>query len=309
MVHEYGTVTAAAEVLHLTPSAVSHQLRQLARELDATLLEREGRGVRLTPAGHRLVAHADTLQAAWEQARADLAALETGEVGRVRLAAFTSGIIEVLVPVLDHLAEVAPRLEVELHELERTTHGLDRLLANEIDVALVVATTDGPRLDDPRFEQDALLSDPLDLVVALDHPLARHEPVDLADTAHEPWVLPGRAAWDCYELVVSACASAGFSPTVAHRANSTAAIGALVGAGRGVTLLPRLAALGTEDAVVRVPLVGDPPPRRRVLTCVRRGSAAQPAVAQALAALHAVTADLPVRAPGGAVPAGGGARP
>ncbi|MFB9837268.1 LysR family transcriptional regulator, partial [Actinoallomurus acaciae] len=69
LVHRHGTVTAAADVLHLTPSAVSHQLRQLARETGVALLEPDGRRVRLTPAGRALVAHADALHAGWERAR------------------------------------------------------------------------------------------------------------------------------------------------------------------------------------------------------------------------------------------------
>src|SRR4051812_42787370 len=70
---EHGTVTAAAAALHLTPSAVSHQLRQLGRDLDVDLLSHEGRNVRLTPAARVLLEHADVLNAQWERAKADLA--------------------------------------------------------------------------------------------------------------------------------------------------------------------------------------------------------------------------------------------
>ena len=72
LVHEHGTVTAAAGRVHLTPSAASHQLRQLSRDLGVPLLEPTGRNVRLTQADEKLVAHADALHARWEQARADL---------------------------------------------------------------------------------------------------------------------------------------------------------------------------------------------------------------------------------------------
>lgn len=295
MVHEYGTVTAASDLLGLTPSAVSHQLRQLAREVGVTILVREGRGVRLTPAGRRLVAHADALQAVWEQARADLGALEDGDVGLVRLGAGTSALVELAVPAAARVSAVVPAAEVRLRELERADDGLDLLRADELDVALVAATATGPPLDDPRIEQAPLLGDPLDLVVPADHPLADRARVELTDTAREPWILPAPGAWDCHELVGSACAAAGFAPNVLHRATSTAAIERLVGAGHGVTLLPRLAALGTGGTVVRVPLAGDPPPARRLLTCVRRGSAEQPLIARALMALRNQAAEVTAR--------------
>ena len=87
----HGTVTAAAEVCRLTPSAVSHQMQALARELDVALLEPVGRGVRLTPAAQTLLEHGETLAAQWEQARAELAAHRAGGItGRCASAAFST---------------------------------------------------------------------------------------------------------------------------------------------------------------------------------------------------------------------------
>src|SRR5262249_61137527 len=79
-VARHGTVTAAAEVCHLTPSAVSHQLQALARELDVVLLEHTGRNVRLTAAANTLLTHADALAAGWERAQADLAAYRSSTI-------------------------------------------------------------------------------------------------------------------------------------------------------------------------------------------------------------------------------------
>ena len=79
-VARHGTVTAAAEACHLTPSAVSHQLQALARELDVVLLEHTGRNVRLTAAANTLLTHADALAAGWERAQADLAAYRSSTI-------------------------------------------------------------------------------------------------------------------------------------------------------------------------------------------------------------------------------------
>ena len=84
-VAHYGTVTAAARALHFTPSAASQQVRQLARDLGVDLLEPQGRGVRLTPAAESLLAHADAIQARWDQAELDLRADHGAPSGVLRV--------------------------------------------------------------------------------------------------------------------------------------------------------------------------------------------------------------------------------
>lgn len=149
---------------------------------------------------------------------------------------------------------------------------------------MVVAVPSLPPSNDPRFDQATLLDDPLDLLVPAHHALAGRTSVALRDAADESWILdrPGRPL---HQLVQSACAAAGFSPSVAHEAAEWDTGAALVDAGLGVALIPRLARLPEGYRVTRVPLRGDPTPSRRILTAVRRGSRQQPAIASALAAL------------------------
>jgi DNA-binding transcriptional LysR family regulator len=286
MVHAHGSVTAAAGALHLTPSAVSHQLRQLARELGTELLAKDGRGVRLTDAGRLLVRHADRLNEAWEQARADVAAHDEHITGTLDMAAFATALGRLLAPAAAELATTAPQLEVRLHEIDQSADGFELLLANEVDLALVSPSTEGPPLDDPRFDQQALLSEPLDLLVPADHRLADEEVVSLDAVACESWILADEASWDCHQLVASACAAAGFSPNIVHRAKTPVAVGALVAHHLGVAVVPRLLPHAPEAALARLPLAGDPPPTRSILTAVRRGSARQPALAHGLAAIR-----------------------
>lgn len=294
MVREHGTVTAAAAALHLTPSAVSHQLRQLAREVGVELLERDGRGVRLTAAGHRVVLHADRLHAAWEHVQADLAALQDGRVGTLRLGAFASGVVQLLVPAAIELGRTLPGVEPRLTELSQSADGFARLLTEEIDVALVSPLPDGPHLEDARFEQQRLVVEPMDLVVPGDHPLAGRADATLAEVAHEPWILAGPEGWECHQIAASACAAAGFAPRVVHDAVAPMAVGALVAAHLGVALLPRLAPLPVGVGAVRVPLTGRSTPTRTILAATRRGSSARPEVAAGLAALRAVAASTGV---------------
>src|SRR6185312_10402034 len=110
--HQRGTIAAVAEALRFTPSAVSQQLAVLEREAGVPLLERAGRGVRLTDAALVLVGHAEDLLA-----RADRA--EAGTVaGRARVASFQSAALRVATPALAALARDAPDLRCELVESE-----------------------------------------------------------------------------------------------------------------------------------------------------------------------------------------------
>jgi DNA-binding transcriptional LysR family regulator len=285
-VHHHGTVTSAATALHLTPSAVSQQIRQLSRDLGVPLLEPQGRRVKLTSAAHVLLDHADTLYVRWEQARADLADHASGKVGPLRLCGFPTGVATLLAPAAAHLAKAWPDLVVSVTEAE-TTDSFDRLLADQADLAVIIPTPDSPVSDDPRFDQQPLFDEPQDLLVHSGHPLATRDAVSLTEAAHEPWISPVPGTCDQHHVVVSACIAAGFTPQVAHHATEWIAVAALVGHGLGVSLVPRLAAI-PENAVVRIPLRGNPTPTRRILTCTRRGARQHPAIVRGVDALHEV---------------------
>jgi DNA-binding transcriptional LysR family regulator len=271
MLRQHGTVTAAARELHLTPSAVSQQLRSLARDLDLELLVPEGRRVRLTPAADLLLEHADRLASEWERARGDLDAHRVGGRGPLRLAAFPSVLVALLPEVVQRLRDEG--LAVEAVQAD-PAESLDLLLAGEVDLAVLETSPAAPATADPRFERQELFDDPLELVVPPDHPLAaRGRPVSLAEAADEPWI-GGPPEGSFHQIELLACAQAGVAPTFVHRALDWSAYLAMVRAGLGVALLPRLA-VDPSQPVRHLSLADTPMPTRRVLTCVRRGSSEQ----------------------------------
>ncbi|GAA2092845.1 LysR family transcriptional regulator [Streptomyces albiaxialis] len=312
VLRECGTVTATAAALHLTPSTVSQQLRQLAAQMDLTLLEPEGRKVRLTPAAHALLRHADALHARWEEAAADLAAHREGTAGRLRVTGIATALSALVVPATARLRDEAPGLDVTVAE-DPTEDRYGLLLTGEADIAVVLPTPAAPPPDDPRFTPHPLLSDPQDLLVPVGHPLADRvrEGVRLDEAADETWIRAGDPQ-DQHQLLLTACAAAGFTPRLAHAAVDWAAVVALVAHGFGVCLMPRLAPLpaGAPAPVVRVPLRGPSRPVRRIVAYVRRGSERQPPVARGLAALrdaaeaYAHEAYAPGTYPDGTHPAG-----
>jgi len=286
-VAHYGTVTAAANALHFTPSAASQQIRQLGRELDVTLLEPNGRGVRLTAAARTLLDHADAIHTQWEQAEAALRGLGTEPAGLLRVAAFPMALSRLLAPMATALTSAHPRLDVRVLEAE-PGECLDLLFRSEIDLTVIEAAPGSPPLTDTRFDQVPLLDDVFDLVVSDHHPFAGRASVPLAETATQSWVLPPPGT-TCHSHTMTACAAVGFTPDGPHQALAWGAVASLVAHGLGVALIPRMADL-PELPVTRVPLEGPYVPARKVLTCTRQGSRANPAVTAATAELQRLAA-------------------
>lgn len=288
-VARHGTVTAAAAVCHLTPSAASHQLKALARELDVELLEPAGRNVRLTAAAHTLLTHADALVAQWEHAQAELALYRSTTTGHLRLCGFSSAAAAVLPAVAAQLRNTHPHLTVQVSDAE-PRQAFDRLATRDVDIAVVVATPGIPSPADPAFEQQSLFTEPLDLAVPSDHTLAEHQGIALADAADDDWIV-GTPGSTYHQLVLLACASAGFAPNIAHYASEWDTGAALIAHGFGVALVPRLAQLPEAHRIVRLPLSKHPVPTRHVLSAIRAGSREQPAIAAGLDALQRIAVD------------------
>ncbi|MFF4386871.1 MULTISPECIES: LysR family transcriptional regulator [unclassified Streptomyces] len=281
---EQGTVTRAAEALHMTPSAVSQQLTNLARQLGVVLLEAEGRRVRLTDAAHLVLRHTEAVFAQLERADAELAGYLAGETGEVRVGAFSTAVPALVVPAVAALRRTRPGVEVRVRETE-AAEAYALLSAGDVDLALSL-TAHAPTARDPRFTRVVLLEDPLDVALPPGHPLAAAPDLRLADLSGDPWIYGGSGPWS--EIARSACEAAGFVPEQAHSASGWTAILAMVEAGMGVALVPRMVSSRASGVAVRV--LSRDRPTRHVLAAVRRGAESAPAVAHVLAALRTVAA-------------------
>lgn len=282
-----GTVSATAEALHLTPSAVSQQLAGLSKEAGVPLLEKHGRGVRLTGQARVLLSHADVVNEQLERARADLAAWGDGDIGEVRVGALSTGITALVAPAYARLSVERPGITLRISDSEPPAVFTD-LDLGDLDIAVSSDYQGGPPRHDPRYHRVDLLNDTLDAALPAGHPLARASGIRLETLAGEPWV--GSAPGDpCSQIQLGVCAAAGFSPNLVHRCTEWGAVAALVAAGCGVALVPRLAQpLGVEGIVV-CPVVGTPA-ARRVFAAVRSGAQADPVIATVLQTLQDVAA-------------------
>ena len=186
---EVGTVTAAAERLGYTPSAVSHQLRTLSKDLGVTVLEQRGRMLALTPAGQMLLDRTQELFTRWEEIRGELASIGPATGTRtLRLCGFSTAAASLLPLTADRVMGAHPDCTVRIIEAD-PQECFDLLVADQADIAVVVATDPLPPRSDTRFEQSALFSDRLDLLVPSRHRLAGRESVALGEAAEERWIL------------------------------------------------------------------------------------------------------------------------
>ena len=255
-----GSFSAAAEALSFTQSAVSQQVAALEREAGTKLLERGSRGVRLTDAGRALVSHADVILARIEDAEEELAALAGLRGGRLRIASFQSAGATLVPHAVKAFHDRHPKVELGMIETEPDEAQV-RLRSGDIDLALVYDFEPLPDTLGDDLELTHLIDDRYDAILAVEHPLAGRKRIRLTDLALEPWIA-GTPQCGCREITDRACRDAGFDLSVAFEADETMAAQALVAAGVGVTIFPRLALNPLHSGVVARSLGPGAPVRR-----------------------------------------------
>jgi len=283
---DHGTISAAAESLHLTASAVSQQLQALEGEVGQPLVEPHGRSVRLTPAAHLVLRHADAMLVETERLEAELRRLGEGATGLVRIGAFSTGIAGLVLPALRQ-AELAA-LEVRIEDVE-APDCFAMLARHELDVVISMEADTAPDKDDPRVARHELMADVLDAALPAEHQLAARRDLALSDLGGEPWIAPP-IGWSCEHVIFAACTNAGFKPDVRHRSHDWTTILAMVADGLGVATVPRLAQFAPPPGVVIRSLGADAPARHLFAAC-RRGAETHPAVAVIVEALRAVATE------------------
>ncbi len=287
-----GTIAAVADALQFTPSAVSQQLAILEREAGVPLLERAGRGVRLTDAALTLVEHADALLERAALAEADLAAAAGTVTGRARVAGFQSVMLKLAIPAIEALGRDAPRLRCELVEAE-PEQAIPALALGDIDLVLADEWQHQPRHLPPSLERHELLSDPVNVVLPEHHPaLKRHTgAVPLAELANEPWA-SGHPAMGWEEMTQRICRElGGFEPDIRFRANDANVSLALVARGLALALIPDLPLTGGRPGVAIRP-IAESEVTRAIFAVTRAADAARPSTQALLAAIRTAVRQL-----------------
>lgn len=246
-VANYGSVATAATALHLTPSGVSQQLAKLERETGHQLLEPQGRGIRLTRAGHVLSEHAGRVLAQLAAARADLDDLREEIIGPLRISAFSTAARTLLPPVLTTLRDQHPRLAVTLTEGEHDEN-LPALLKGDQDLAVIESWDNLPTPIPAGINRQLLFSDIADLALPARHPLAHRKAVAIEELDGTPWV-GWTAGGACYEWLIQTLRSHDVKPTITCAVPDYHTQVALVAADLVAAFVPRLGRVPTPEGV------------------------------------------------------------
>src|SRR5829696_4630744 len=283
-----GTIAGAAEALAFTPSAVSQQLAQLQREAGVELFRKVGRRLELTDAGRTLVARADELLARVEEIEAELEAHAEHVRGTVRVGAFQTAAMALVVPAIERLAH--PELHVELVEGE-AEESLPMVIRGELDVAIAEEYDHAPRPRLPQLHREYLEPDQLVLALPRGHPAAEREgPVALAALRDARWAAP-RAPSAFADMVARLCRSVGgFEPDVGHRAYDLYLLIELVAVRGAVALLPALGRPERDPRIAVRPIAGGEY-TRALFVATRESDRARPSTAAVVSALRELRPD------------------
>lgn len=225
-----GSVTAAAKELNYSQPSVSHHLARLERETGAQLLQKVGRGVRLTPAGRLLADRAAEILGRVDAAAAELSTHVGLSAGRVRMAGYTS-VLSTLAPSAAEILRLEhPGLELSVTDTH-PPEALQLLRAGDVDLILIFRYDDSPP-EDEDIRLVHLLDDPTYLLTT------NGGPAELADHRESTWIA---GCERCRAHLIEDCARAGFTPRIAYTTDDMVLMQALVAAGMGVTTIPGLA--------------------------------------------------------------------
>ena len=286
-----GSINRAASRLGYTASAVSQQVSALQRETGLALVERRGRGIVATAAGIAVAERASRVLDHLADFDGAVDDLRTGRTGTLRIGTFMSANRAWLPQVVAALTAEFPQLRLELSILElRGEHTVDPDL--EVYVAESIRGDRDPRVaagESAAYDLEELRTEGYVAVVPVAHPLAGRETVALAELAAEPWIDNDHSRGPCREIVLSGCAAAGFAPRFRIQAPDYTSAVDYVAQGVGVTVLPRLGAIGLPPGTAMLSLV-DAAVRRRIMLRVKRTVHGNPAAQRAVELLRAASA-------------------
>jgi DNA-binding transcriptional LysR family regulator len=269
-----GSFSAAAEALSYSQPAVSQQIARLEAQTGVKLLERQPKGIKLTPAGEALVRHTERILAQLADAQAELTEIASSARGRLRIASFATAAGTIVPLAVSLFRKLRPGVHVDLQLLDPPV-AIPALRRGDFDI---VISEEGGFEDEPDLTGlgvERLMDDVLYAALPVGHPLATRRAIALTDLVHEDWMLVGlQGTCAASNVVLRACAQAGFEPRVAYTSDDYFAIQGLVASGMGVALVPGLALASTREDVAVRPLRGRPPYRR--IGAVYNGEAVGP---------------------------------
>jgi DNA-binding transcriptional LysR family regulator len=286
-VSTFGSVTSAAAALHLTPSAISQQLAKLQRDVGQRLVEPYGRGVRLTPAGSLLARRAHAILAEVENAESELDRQRNHVIGDLEIAGFATAARAILPQTVARLRKDHEQLRLRVSE-RQPDEAIRLVVAGHLDIALVNDWMNAPLVLPDGLERLLIMNDAVDLAVPAEHPLAQRTSVELTELCAEPWITWPHGAI-CHEWLTQTLRQHGLTPEVTHTAEEHQTQLAMVAAGLGIAVMPRLG----RGSIAGVSIVSlEPAFSRQIYAIWRTLASGRPAIAVTVSTISEVASGL-----------------
>lgn len=239
----------AAARLHISQPPLSHQIRDLERELGVELFSRTRRSVCLTEAGRLFLEEARQVLGSAQHAVQSAKKAARGEIGRLSVGFGPTSENGLLDAVLSIFLARHPDVEVELHSLY-TQEQVEALAHRQIDVCFPLLPISNQDISVERIGVE-----PVRVVLPSQHPIANQTRIALGELRQEPFVLVSREVGPgFYDLLMDACSAAGFTPRITHQPRHVMTVMGFVAAGVGITLLPGAVSGACPPGVVFRPL-------------------------------------------------------
>lgn len=249
-VYEQGSVSAAAERLHMTQPPLSILLRKLEDELGVNLFDRSGHRLVPTATGELFYLRAKALQANLQAMRRELRETAQGSRGTVHIGCATAASLFIMPRVMAQLLASAMKLTVHVHEGE-TGYLLQRLRERSLDLVICRSQFAAPEL-----QNQEVMNEPLRVALPPHHPLCGQAQIALGALRAERFLLHSSLlGTGISDMLLRACQEAGFTPEVAYWGVETLPMLLMVQKGLGVAFAPdSFAQLGMQGLPVLVPL-------------------------------------------------------
>ena len=262
-VGETGSFSAAADLLDYTQPAVSKIVAGLEQQVGTTLVDRGLRPLRLTEAGSALARRAGSVFEQLAVAELELDAIANLSAGSLRVATFSSAGAAMVVDALRAFRASNPQVDVSVAEIGMPSAVVRALRAGELDLGVSFDYPETAPMAQEGIDLVPLLDDPCDVVLPRGHRLERETHIQFGDLRAEDWLLPDFGPDSpSFKMIDRRCREAGFEPHITYRINDCQMTQALVAAGEGIAVLPRLMLQAAHPGVAIRPLASDPPIRR-----------------------------------------------
>ncbi|MHA6800217.1 LysR family transcriptional regulator [Bounagaea algeriensis] len=281
-----GSLSAAAEALAITPSAASQQIARLEAEAGQPLVERLPRGIRLTDAGEAMAVRGHRIRSELRGAQADLDSFARLDRGELKMGAFPTASSSLLPLALTRFSRKHPGVRVTVRS-SLLTGLLDLLHSGDVELA-ILWDYEWNRIEDESLQVTHLLDDPTVLVVPANSELLEQPRVELSELADQQWITRADNH-PVAEVLHRSCRLAGFEPAISYESHDYQEAQAMVAAGLGLAIAPRLALTNRRHDVRLINFDARvPAPTRRILLARPTNRAPTPVAEFMLETLQAV---------------------